>query len=50
MVEGKLDSLCETHPAVVVRPDRLIFGVVDADHDLDRLLGELARKVWLRVP
>jgi hypothetical protein len=50
VVEGQLDPLFETHPAVVVRPDRLIFGVVDADHDLDRLLGELARKLWLRVP
>jgi hypothetical protein len=49
VVEGKLDPLFETHPAVVVRPDRLIFGVVDADHDLDRLLGELVRKLSLQV-
>jgi 3-(3-hydroxy-phenyl)propionate hydroxylase len=49
VVEGKLDPLFETHPAVVVRPDRLIFGVVDADHDLDRLLGELVRKLSLRA-
>lgn len=45
---GKLDPLFEVHPAVVVRPDRLVFGVVDAEHDLDGLLGELARKLCLR--
>lgn len=49
VVEGQLDPLFESHPAVVVRPDRLIFGVVDADHDLDQLLAELADRLALRV-
>jgi len=49
LVEGRLDPLFETYPAVVVRPDRLIFGVVDADHDLDQLLDELARGLSLRA-
>ena len=49
VVAGELDPLFETHPAVVVRPDRLIFGVVDAEHDLERLLGELVRQLSLRM-
>jgi hypothetical protein len=32
----------------VIRPDRYVFGVVDDDWDLDRLLGELGRKLALR--
>ncbi len=47
VVEGESDSLFETYPAVVVRPDRLIFGVVDTEHDLDRLVLELGRKLSL---
>jgi 3-(3-hydroxy-phenyl)propionate hydroxylase len=49
VVEGEFDPLFATHPAVVVRPDRLIFGVVDSDYDLDRLLGELNRKLSLNL-
>ncbi len=43
------DPLFETYPAVVVRPDRLIFGVVDVEHGLDRQLVEVARKLSLSV-
>ena len=31
-----------------LRPDRYVFGVVDDDGDLDRLLIELGRKLALR--
>jgi len=31
----------------VLRPDRSIFGVVDEEWDLDRLVGELGRKLAL---
>jgi 3-(3-hydroxy-phenyl)propionate hydroxylase len=48
VVEGWLDPLFEEHAAVVVRPDRLIFGVVDESHDLDAIVLELGRKLALR--
>jgi 3-(3-hydroxy-phenyl)propionate hydroxylase len=48
VVVGEADALFETHPAVILRPDRVIFGVVDADWDLDRLLIELGRLLALR--
>lgn len=48
VVEGVPDPLFETCAAAVVRPDRLIFGIVDAEHDLARLLTELARKLSLK--
>ena len=47
LAEGKCDALFDAHPAVVVRPDRYVFGVVDDAFPLDRLLGELARKLAL---
>ncbi len=47
IVRGEHDPLFDTHPALVLRPDRYIFGVVDADWNLDRLLAELARKLCL---
>ncbi len=47
VVQGDHDPLFDVHSAVVVRPDRYIFGVVDADWKLDRLLSELARKMCL---
>jgi hypothetical protein len=49
VVEGELDPVFGTYPAVVVRPDRLIFGVVDEQYDLDWLLEELARKLSLNA-
>jgi len=42
---GRLDPLFDAHPAAVVRPDRIIFGVVDAAWSLDRLLVELGRRL-----
>jgi len=47
VVEGTPDPLLDRHPAAVVRPDRYVFGVVDADWPLDRLLGELGRTLSL---
>jgi 3-(3-hydroxy-phenyl)propionate hydroxylase len=48
VVEGKWDRFFDAHPAVVLRPDRYVFGVVDDAWDLDRLLIELGRKLALR--
>ena len=39
------DLLFGDHPAVVLRPDRCIFGVVDESWNLDRLMIELASKL-----
>ncbi len=47
VVEGLLDPLFEDCAAVIVRPDRLIFGVVDADHDLDQLVSKLSARLLL---
>jgi 3-(3-hydroxy-phenyl)propionate hydroxylase len=44
---GRFDDLFDAHPAVVLRPDRYVFGVVDGDRDLDRLLDELSNKLSL---
>jgi hypothetical protein len=48
VVRGEMDRVFDTHAAVVVRPDRYLFGLVDEAFDLDRLLAELARKLDLR--
>jgi 3-(3-hydroxy-phenyl)propionate hydroxylase len=48
VTRGAVDHLFDAHPAVVLRPDRYVFGVVDGEWDLDRLLAELARKLALR--
>ena len=45
---GEQDRLFDTHPVAVLRPDRYIFGVVDDDWDLDRILVELGDKLALR--
>ncbi len=45
VVHGELDDLFAAHAAVILRPDRYIFGAVDDDWDLDRLLVELGRKL-----
>jgi 3-(3-hydroxy-phenyl)propionate hydroxylase len=47
VVEGRIDALFESHSAAVVRPDRYIYGVVDDEWDLDRLLFELGRALSL---
>ena len=48
VTEGEADRLFEQHPAVVLRPDRYMFGVVDESWSLDRLLIELGRRLALR--
>lgn len=48
VVEGELDPVFWAHPAVVLRPDRYVFGVVEGARDLDELLTELADKLALR--
>ena len=48
VTRGELDNLFDAHAAAVIRPDRYVFGVVDDDWNLDRLLGELGRKLALR--
>lgn len=45
VTEGDHDTLLDTYPAAVLRPDRYVFGVVDEKWDLDRLLVELGRKL-----
>jgi 3-(3-hydroxy-phenyl)propionate hydroxylase len=47
LVEGELDSVFDAHPAVVLRPDRYVFGVVDEEWNLDRLVIELGRQLFL---
>jgi 3-(3-hydroxy-phenyl)propionate hydroxylase len=47
VVRGEMDLLLASHPAAVVRPDRYLFGVVDDAWSLDRLIGELGRKLAL---
>jgi 3-(3-hydroxy-phenyl)propionate hydroxylase len=48
VAEGALDRVFEQSPAVVLRPDRYVFGVVDAEWSLDRLLLALGEKLALR--
>jgi len=48
VVEGRLDLLFDAHPVAVLRPDRIVFGVVDDDWNLDRLILELGRRLRLR--
>jgi 3-(3-hydroxy-phenyl)propionate hydroxylase len=48
VTQGETDHLFETHAAAVLRPDRYVFGVVDEQWDLDRLLVEVGRKLCLR--
>ena len=40
--ENRFDALFEQHDAAVVRPDRYVFGVADAEAGLDALLGRLS--------
>ncbi len=48
VVEGELDRVFDTHAALILRPDRYIFGVVDDDWNLDALVLELGRKMALK--
>jgi 3-(3-hydroxy-phenyl)propionate hydroxylase len=47
VVEGVLDFAIERNAAVVLRPDRHVFGVVSEDLSLDRLLIELGERLAL---
>jgi 3-(3-hydroxy-phenyl)propionate hydroxylase len=48
-VEGnRFDLVLESSPAVILRPDRIVFGVVDDDHSLDDLIRALGEKLSLR--
>ena len=42
MVHGKLPELLQTGEALLIRPDRLVFGHTDADVSLDALFTHLA--------
>ena len=42
-----MDRVFDSHSALVLRPDRYVFGVVDDNWDLDRLLAELGRRLAL---
>ena len=45
---GQMDRLFDAHAAVIVRPDRYIFGVIDDAWSLDRLVASLGQKLHLR--
>jgi 3-(3-hydroxy-phenyl)propionate hydroxylase len=47
LVRGQWDRLIDEYDAVVIRPDRYVFGFVDGRWSLDALLIELARKLDL---
>ena len=42
MVHSKLPELLQTREALLIRPDRLVFGHTDADVSLDSLLAHFA--------
>lgn len=44
LVAGEWDRLFANHGAVIVRPDRYVFGVTDAAHSLDELVALLDAK------
>ena len=45
VIEGESDRVLDQYPAVILRPDRYVFGVVDGEWTLDALLLELGRKL-----
>ena len=47
-VKGHMDRLFEEQEAVIVRPDRLIFGHTAPDMTLDALIGVLAEKLLVK--
>jgi len=47
LVRGAWDRTLDSHRAALVRPDRYLFGFVDEQWSLDRLLLELGRKLRL---
>ncbi|MEM7019025.1 MAG: bifunctional 3-(3-hydroxy-phenyl)propionate/3-hydroxycinnamic acid hydroxylase, partial [Pseudomonadota bacterium] len=46
--QGHFDRLFESASAVIVRPDRYVFGHTSDDLNLDDLLGQLGQKLSLR--
>jgi 3-(3-hydroxy-phenyl)propionate hydroxylase len=48
VVEGEMDRVFTHHAAVVLRPDRYVFGAVDDERNLDDLVRELGRRAGLR--
>lgn len=48
VVSNELDRLFDSHAAAIVRPDRYVFGVVDDDWSLDRLIVSLEKKLAAR--
>jgi 3-(3-hydroxy-phenyl)propionate hydroxylase len=46
-VRGHIDRAFEYTPALIVRPDRYVFGHVDEHHTLDQLVMRLANKLQL---
>ncbi len=46
-VRGYFDRGFEQYPAMIVRPDRYVFGVCDANHSLDDLISTLGAKLSL---
>ncbi len=48
VVEGKLDRIFQKTPALLVRPDRYVYGVVDTEISIDDLFQELAQQIALR--
>ena len=49
VVRGRFDSVFEHHDAVIVRPDRIVFGHTSADVSLDALVGALSDKLALSI-
>ena len=45
VVRGKLDAVLDEHNAVIVRPDRIIFGHTEKDISVDTLIEQLANKL-----
>ncbi len=48
VTEGELDHVFDKTPAVLVRPDRNIFGVVEGDTSIDDVVLALAEQIALR--
>lgn len=49
VTDGELDRVFERAPAVLVRPDRHVFGAVDAETTASDLVRHAARKASLRA-
>jgi len=47
LVEGRFDPHFESHPVLLVRPDRILFGGSGSDWSVDQLIAEAARQTRL---